>query len=73
MMDEAHITAAEAMRRADRLARGLNPDRRPATRDEIARARAIKEEANPGTIEHDMREARLAEIEDRAPAYMQKM
>ena len=71
MTDESQITAAEAMRRADRLARGLNPDKRPATAHEIARARAVKNQATPGTTEYAMREERLAEIEDRRPSYRQ--
>ena len=54
---------------AARLTAGLRTDKRPATREEVLRQRAIKDEATPGSEEHAMREAKLAEIEDRRPRH----
>ena len=59
--------------RAAQIAAGRNPDRRPATAHEIAHARAVKDEASPGTVEHAMREDRLAEVEDRRPRHRQAL
>jgi hypothetical protein len=60
--------------RAERLAairtlQGLRADKQPATREEIARARAILDMAQPGSEEHNMRKQRLAEIEDKRPEF----
>ena len=69
MSDDA-TSLADRMRAAQ-IAAGRNPDRRPATAHEIARARAVKDEATPGTNDYILREERLAEIEDRRPRHRQ--
>jgi hypothetical protein len=55
-----------------RVAAGLNPNKRPATREEILRQYAIKEESTPGTEGYATREQRLAIIEDRRPRHVLK-